>query len=114
MKDKWLKDLHDRMSEFEMDSPDNLWEEIEAIELRRQRESSSTKLSRGKRWIAVAAVVAVVLSMAYYTWTFMPDLSQVAETGLRYCDTSSFTAEVEATEEVDIDREGVYSGDTGE
>ncbi|MCM1052188.1 MAG: PorT family protein [Paenibacillus sp.] len=111
MKDKWLKDLHDRMSEFEMDSPDNLWDEIEEIELRRQRESSSTILSPGKRWMAVAAVVAVVLSMAYYTWTFMPDLSQVAETGFRYCDTSSFPAEVEVDGEIDINSKGGYVDD---
>ena len=26
MKDKWLKDIHDRMAGYETDEPDRLWE----------------------------------------------------------------------------------------
>ena len=63
MKDKWLKDLHDRMSEFEMDSPDNLWDEIEAIELSRQRKPAPVIAVWSKRLLTVAAAVAIVLSI---------------------------------------------------
>lgn len=30
MKEKWLKDLHDRMADYEQDAPDMLWENIES------------------------------------------------------------------------------------
>lgn len=109
MKDKWLKDLHDRMSEFEMDSPDNLWDEIEAIEVSRQRKPVPVIPVWGKRLLAVAAVVAIVLSVAYYPRTLIPDLSQVAGIGLRYCDASSLPAEIEDT----VDEVGTDTGDTG-
>lgn len=109
MKDKWLKDLHDRMSEFEMDSPDNLWDEIEAIELSRQRKPAPVIPVWGKRLLAVAAAVAIVLSVAYYPRTLIPDLSQVAGIGLHYCDISSLPAEIEDT----IDEVGTDTADTG-
>lgn len=109
MKDKWLKDLHDRMSEFEMDSPDNLWDEIEAIELSRQRKPAPVIPVWGKRLLAVAAAVAIVLSVAYYPRTLIPDLSQVAGIGLHYCDISSLSAGIEDT----VDEVGTDAGDTG-
>lgn len=109
MKDKWLKDLHDRMSEFEMDSPDNLWDEIEAIELSRQRKPAPVIAVWSKRLLTVAAAVAIVLSVAYYPRTLIPDLSQVAGIGLHYCDTSSLPAGIEDT----VDEVGTDAGDTG-
>ena len=30
MKDKWLKDIHDRMADYEINEPDGLWEDIQA------------------------------------------------------------------------------------
>lgn len=109
MKDKWLKDLHDRMSEFEMDSPDNLWDEIEAIELSRQRKPAPVIAVWSKRLLTVAVAVAIVLSVAYYPRTLIPDLSQVAGIGLHYCDTSSLPAGIEDT----VDEVGTDAGDTG-
>ncbi len=61
MKDKWLKDLRDCMSEFEMDAPDNLWAEIEKEEIRRTRKQPKPVFVWVKRLSAVAAAAAVVL-----------------------------------------------------
>jgi len=69
MKDKWLKDLHDRMSEFEMDAPDNLWAEIEKEEMRRTGKQPKPVFLWVKRLSAVAAAAAVVLLTANYIFT---------------------------------------------
>lgn len=71
MKDKWLKDLHDRMSGFEMDAPDNLWAEIEKEEIRRTGKHPKPVLLWVKRLSAVAAAAAVVLLTAYHVFTLM-------------------------------------------
>lgn len=66
MKDKWLEDLKNRMSEFEMDVPDNLWEEIERVELSRAPRRSLQRRARGKRLAGIAAMVAVVVLFAIF------------------------------------------------
>lgn len=63
MKDKWLKDLHDRMSEFEMDSPEHLWDEIERAELQRLGKRRVPVWLWCRRLAAAAAVVAIVLTV---------------------------------------------------
>lgn len=66
MKDKWLKDLKDRMSEFEMDVPDNLWEEIERIEHSRLPNSGG----KGRAWLkimsGIAAMVAILILITLF------------------------------------------------
>jgi len=73
MKDKWLKDLHDRMSEFEMDAPDNLWAEIEKEENRRTGKQMRPVSLWVKRLSAVAAVAVVVLLTANYIFTLIDE-----------------------------------------
>ena len=64
MKDKWLKDLHDRMSEFKMDAPDDLWAEIEKAE--RKRNPNPGIWIRMKRYASIAAASIAVLIIGRY------------------------------------------------
>lgn len=72
MKDKWLKDLHDRMSEFKMDTPDNLWAEIEKAEKSRTSPKYRPLITWIKRASAAAAIIAVI--SAYFIHFNTPDL----------------------------------------
>ena len=45
MKDKWLSELQNRMSDFEMDTPENLWAQIEAAEVSRGENKPRRRLS---------------------------------------------------------------------
>lgn len=66
MKDKWLKDLHDRMSEFEMDTPDNLWAEIEKAETKKCPKPKTNIWIWMKRYSSVAAAVILALVIGGY------------------------------------------------
>ncbi len=64
MKDKWLHDLHDRMSDFEMAPPDSLWETIEKAE--KQRHAKRRRfILLSKRAAMAAACIAAVLALSY-------------------------------------------------
>ncbi|MDE5871543.1 MAG: PorT family protein [Muribaculaceae bacterium] len=54
MKDKWLEELREGMSGFEMDAPEGLWESLGV-------EKPAPKVSWRKRWIAAAAVIAILV-----------------------------------------------------
>ncbi|MDE6164922.1 MAG: porin family protein, partial [Muribaculaceae bacterium] len=65
MKDQWLKDIHDRMSDFEVEEPAGLWDAIEdgldvvpPVSLYR-----ATWRRRLKRISAAAAILAVVATL---------------------------------------------------
>lgn len=63
MKDKWLNDFRDRVSDFEMDPPDGLWDDIE------KEDSKLTKSRHATMWIwtrraGIAAAVAFVAVLA--------------------------------------------------
>lgn len=66
MKDKWLKDLKNRMSDFEMDTPDGLWAQIEAAEAARGTMRKRRRFVYLKRAAAVAAVILLILSAGLY------------------------------------------------
>ncbi|MDE7346710.1 MAG: PorT family protein [Muribaculaceae bacterium] len=54
MKDKWLEELREGLSDFEMDAPNGLWESLGV-------ERSVPKASWGKRWVAAAAAIAILI-----------------------------------------------------
>ena len=54
MKDKWLEELREGMSGFEMDTPEGLWESLGV-------DKPVPKVSWRKRWIAAAAVIAILV-----------------------------------------------------
>jgi len=72
MKEDWLKDIHDKMTDYEADEPRGLWDDICRA---RQLEEQSETASRSKKvvWLwtrrvaAVAAMVAFVVSVGYFT-----------------------------------------------
>lgn len=71
MKDKWLKDLHDRMSEFEMDAPDNLWADIENAEKKRNSKPKPVIRLWIRRYSSVAAAI-VALAIGGYIFFNKP------------------------------------------
>lgn len=75
MNDDWLHKVHDRMSDYEIDEPENLWN---AIESKRAESSSDSRkvVIWVKRSIAAAALVALVLSVGVYLANVKQDVSQ--------------------------------------
>jgi len=72
MKEDWLKDIHDKMTDYEAEEPRGLWDDICRA---RQLEEQSETASRSKKvvWLwtrrvaSVAAMVAFVVSIGYFT-----------------------------------------------
>ncbi|MDE5585044.1 MAG: hypothetical protein K2I92_01745, partial [Muribaculaceae bacterium] len=54
MKDKWLDELREGLSDFEMEAPEGLWESLGV-------EKPVPKPSWRRRWIAAAAVIAILI-----------------------------------------------------
>ena len=69
MNEDWLNKVHDRMTDYEIDEPENLWD---AIESQRAETSSTPRPMKRtvmiwvKRSIAAAAMIAVVISVGVY------------------------------------------------
>lgn len=70
MKDEWLKDIRDRMADYETAEPDGLWESIEAnmppMPAAKGKKSAPVVLLWTKRLCAAAAVVAIVVLLGGY------------------------------------------------
>lgn len=66
MKDKWLKDIHDRMADYEINEPDGLWEDIQAA-LPRPHDTHRARKTAVWLWIkrtcATAAAAAAIIAM---------------------------------------------------
>ena len=73
MKDKWLNDLNNRMSEFEMDAPENLWNQIEAAETGK-RYRQNFILRKRIQLLAITACVATILILMVIN--LMPSLQE--------------------------------------
>ncbi|WP_290086862.1 outer membrane beta-barrel protein [Bacteroides caecimuris] len=68
MQEDWLKDIHNKMSDYEVDEPRDLWDNI--CRARRQEEQLKHKvvvLLWTKRIAVVAAMVVLVFSVGYLT-----------------------------------------------
>lgn len=66
MKDQWLNDIKQRMSDFELDEPDGLWDSIEAR--RTVVPSKSVRFVMSRRYfrpIAVAAALLVLFGLGF-------------------------------------------------
>ena len=79
MNEDWLHKVHDRMTDYEIDEPENLWDAIES----KRTETSSTQrpMKRSvmlwvKRSIAAAAMIAVVISVGVYLINVKQDISE--------------------------------------
>lgn len=71
MKEDWLKDIHDKMADYEADEPCGLWDDIcRARQHEEQAGHASGKASVvwlwARRAAAVAAMVAIVFSAGYF------------------------------------------------
>ena len=72
MQEDWLKDIHDKMSDYEADEPRDLWDNIcrarqQEEQLKPADRSKVAVLLWAKRIAAVAAMVVIVFSVGYLT-----------------------------------------------
>ena len=86
MEDKWLNDIHDRMGDFQVEEPDGLWNNIEselkrASDISRPTDVSAIMMAWIRCVAAVAAVLAVCLSISY--WGGNIELSQIGRASCR-------------------------------
>ena len=70
MKDKWLNDIQNRMSDFEVEEPEGLWDDI-ATRLAKKDERllkniKSLVLLWAKRGVGVAAMLALVFGILFH------------------------------------------------
>lgn len=54
MKDKWLDEIRESLSDFEMDAPEGLWESLGV-------EKTVSKISWRRHWIIAAAVISILM-----------------------------------------------------
>lgn len=66
MKDNWLKDIHNRMTDFEMEEPQGLWEDICAAETKGAKTPVIGKGHYRKIWLLTAAAAACLLLMVSF------------------------------------------------
>lgn len=64
MKEKWLKDLHDRMADYEQDAPDMLWENIESRLIQNGTLKNSRHGFRLWKPLTAAAILLLIASVA--------------------------------------------------
>ena len=69
MKDHWLKDIHDRMADFETKEPDGLWDRIEEA-MPKHRNHSFLLMS--KVWMRRTAGIAAMIAIALVVYMSMP------------------------------------------
>ncbi len=79
MKDNWLKDIHDRMADINIDEPDGLWDDIEASgaldRISQRNRHRHAIIAWTKRIGAAAAVIAIVLLTGTFFYKNTPDLN---------------------------------------
>lgn len=73
MNEDWLKDIQNKMADFEVDEPQGLWEEVypESLERLQRGEdkiSRSFVMSNWKRIISVAAIFAIIVSICLFVY----------------------------------------------
>ena len=77
MKKDWLKDIHDRMADFETEEPQGLWDDICAAEATAKETPVIVPQKKDYRiWIGSSAAVAACLLLF---WFIRPDIEQVTE-----------------------------------
>ncbi len=77
MKKDWLKDIHDRMADFETEEPQGLWDDICAAEATTKETPVIVPQKKDyKIWIGSSAAVAASMILL---WLIRPDLEQGTE-----------------------------------
>ncbi len=72
MKDKWLKDLHDKMADYEEEAPDMLWESIESKLI--QNAPAKKERNGFRLWkIQTAAAILLLLATVFVTYFINDD-----------------------------------------
>lgn len=76
MKDQWLKDIHDRMTDFETEEPVGLWDDIAPC--LDNNDNQTPPIPRPTRhsvfiWIKRASGIAAMLATALGTYMLLPD-----------------------------------------
>lgn len=98
MNDKWLKNLHDRMADYETDAPEHLWDDIESrivLSKPSERMAGSFVWLWARRTASVAALVAVILGAVYIFNNAESGESVVAPTYITGTDADAVVSEAE-------------------
>ncbi|MFK8274941.1 outer membrane beta-barrel protein [Capnocytophaga cynodegmi] len=67
MKEKWLKDIQQRMTDYQTDEPEGLWESIQTkMSQKNKKRSRAVLFLWTKRFAAAAAIIAFVLTLNHY------------------------------------------------
>ena len=67
MKEKWLKNIYNQMTDYELDEPDNLWEQIQTkISEEKKKHNRTIVLLWTKRLASVAAIAFLLFSISQY------------------------------------------------
>ena len=67
MKEKWLKDIQQRMADYQTDEPEGLWESIQAkMSQKNKKRSRAVLFLWTKRFATAAAIIAFVLTLNHY------------------------------------------------
>ena len=72
MNEDWLKDIHDRMADFEMEEPAGMWEELHLNDNKVQAPKQKQTMWLLPRRLAAVAVVLVGMFAGYH---FLTDIS---------------------------------------
>lgn len=88
MKDKWLDDIKERVSGFEMEAPDSLWDSIEK-EMATDASSLKTNSDKKPLWAnwkrfaafaaAIALILGVCLTLFFVSEDNVPTLAEISE-----------------------------------
>ncbi|GIZ15728.1 PorT family protein [Capnocytophaga catalasegens] len=67
MKEEWLKDIHKQMTDYELDEPDNLWEQIQTkMSEEKNKRNRTIALLWTKRLASAVAIVFLLFSIGQY------------------------------------------------
>lgn len=75
MKDKWLKDIQNRMADYEIAEPEGLWDAVEAGCRGARRRRGIIFLPRVRRLAVAAAIMALLSVGALWLYVGSPDMS---------------------------------------
>ena len=66
--EKWIEQLRNKLADYEIDTPDGLWEDIEAAlpEMLQDRKPQKARFTTLRRWAVAASLVALIATSGYW------------------------------------------------
>ncbi len=70
MKEEWLKDIHEQMSDYQIDEPNGLWESIQA---KRSEENKKRRYAAASLWTKRFAATAAAIILLFFVSQFFTE-----------------------------------------